>query len=198
MTARQPAAAARIRVGVGGWTYEPWRNNFFPPGLAASARSWPMPAASSPASRSTAPTTAPSSRRPSPSGATKRRTTSCSRSRPPASPPTASCWPRPASRSSASSAAASPSWATSSGPIVWQFMPTKRFDAAGLRGFPALLPQQRGRRGAAPCARRAARELPSPHYLALARRYGCTHGAHRLATSSRPSPTRKATWPTSG
>ena len=26
----------RIRVGVGGWTYEPWRNNFFPPGLAHS------------------------------------------------------------------------------------------------------------------------------------------------------------------
>ena len=26
----------RIRVGVGGWTYEPWRSNFFPPGLAHS------------------------------------------------------------------------------------------------------------------------------------------------------------------
>ena len=24
----------RIRVGVGGWVYEPWRNNFYPPGLA--------------------------------------------------------------------------------------------------------------------------------------------------------------------
>src|SRR3954464_7244137 len=23
----------RIRVGVGGWTYEPWRNNFYPRGL---------------------------------------------------------------------------------------------------------------------------------------------------------------------
>jgi len=23
---------ARIRVGVGGWTFEPWRNNFYPPG----------------------------------------------------------------------------------------------------------------------------------------------------------------------
>jgi hypothetical protein len=23
----------RIRVGVGGWTYAPWRDNFYPPGL---------------------------------------------------------------------------------------------------------------------------------------------------------------------
>ena len=27
-------SATRIRVGVGGWTFEPWRNNFFPKGLA--------------------------------------------------------------------------------------------------------------------------------------------------------------------
>ena len=26
----------RIRVGVGGWTFEPWRNNFYPAGLAQS------------------------------------------------------------------------------------------------------------------------------------------------------------------
>ncbi len=29
-------APARIRVGVGGWTYEPWRGNFFPDGLPHS------------------------------------------------------------------------------------------------------------------------------------------------------------------
>lgn len=29
-------APARIRVGVGGWTYEPWRGNFFPNGLPHS------------------------------------------------------------------------------------------------------------------------------------------------------------------
>ena len=27
-------AAARIRVGVGGWVFAPWRDNFYPPGLA--------------------------------------------------------------------------------------------------------------------------------------------------------------------
>src|SRR5437762_3046132 len=26
----------RIRIGVGGWTYEPWRDNFYPKGLPAS------------------------------------------------------------------------------------------------------------------------------------------------------------------
>jgi uncharacterized protein YecE (DUF72 family) len=27
-------SATRIRIGIGGWTYEPWRNNFFPEGWA--------------------------------------------------------------------------------------------------------------------------------------------------------------------
>ena len=27
------AANRRIHVGVGGWTYEPWRDNFYPKGL---------------------------------------------------------------------------------------------------------------------------------------------------------------------
>ena len=28
------AKATSIRVGIGGWTYEPWRDNFYPKGLA--------------------------------------------------------------------------------------------------------------------------------------------------------------------
>jgi uncharacterized protein YecE (DUF72 family) len=32
---KQPASAA-IRVGVGGWTFEPWRDNFYPKGWPAS------------------------------------------------------------------------------------------------------------------------------------------------------------------
>ena len=27
-------AKTSIRVGIGGWTYEPWRDNFYPKGLA--------------------------------------------------------------------------------------------------------------------------------------------------------------------
>ena len=29
-------AAGAIRVGVGGWTYEPWRGLFYPPGCRRS------------------------------------------------------------------------------------------------------------------------------------------------------------------
>jgi uncharacterized protein YecE (DUF72 family) len=32
--ARSTSSPGRIRVGVGGWVYEPWRDNFYPPGLA--------------------------------------------------------------------------------------------------------------------------------------------------------------------
>ena len=27
------ASTPAIRVGIGGWTFEPWRNNFYPEGL---------------------------------------------------------------------------------------------------------------------------------------------------------------------
>ena len=30
----QPTRRGSIRTGVGGWVYEPWRDNFYPPGLA--------------------------------------------------------------------------------------------------------------------------------------------------------------------
>jgi uncharacterized protein YecE (DUF72 family) len=29
-----PKAQGRIRVGIGGWSYEPWRKTFYPPGTA--------------------------------------------------------------------------------------------------------------------------------------------------------------------
>ncbi len=33
LTARRKKAAGAIRVGIGGWTYEPWRGTFYPEGL---------------------------------------------------------------------------------------------------------------------------------------------------------------------
>lgn len=33
MTTRDPDNQGDIRIGIGGWTYEPWRNNFYPPDL---------------------------------------------------------------------------------------------------------------------------------------------------------------------
>ncbi|MDF2813386.1 MAG: hypothetical protein K0S56_4417, partial [Microvirga sp.] len=29
-----PATRAKIRIGIGGWTFEPWRGTFYPDGLA--------------------------------------------------------------------------------------------------------------------------------------------------------------------
>jgi hypothetical protein len=72
----------RIFVGVGGWTYEPWRGVFYPKGCRRR-RSWSSPAASSPPSRSTAPSTAPSRRTASASGATRRRRLHVHRQGPP-------------------------------------------------------------------------------------------------------------------
>jgi uncharacterized protein YecE (DUF72 family) len=54
-----------------------------------------------------------------------------------------------ANRSRASSTAASPSSSDKLGPIVWQFMPTKQFDA---EDFEAFLRCCRRRRAAARCA----------------------------------------------
>src|SRR6185436_7765143 len=31
-----PATPATIRIGIGGWTFEPWRDTFYPKGLAAA------------------------------------------------------------------------------------------------------------------------------------------------------------------
>lgn len=36
MVKKRGGGAGRIRVGVGGWTYEPWRGTFYPDGLAQS------------------------------------------------------------------------------------------------------------------------------------------------------------------
>ena len=52
------ATRAAVRVGIGGWTFERWRGNFYPEGLAQGANSNTR-AGGSARSRSTAPTTAP-------------------------------------------------------------------------------------------------------------------------------------------
>ena len=31
--AKSPTKSGEIRVGIGGWTYEPWRGEFYPKGL---------------------------------------------------------------------------------------------------------------------------------------------------------------------
>ncbi len=162
----------RVFVGVGGWTYEPWRNNFYPQGLPHSREL----------------------------GYASRKLTAIEVNGTYYStfkPPTFARWrdETPAgfmfslkanrfatNRRLLATAGESIERFVGSGiselgdklgPIVWQFMPTKVFDAADFEPFLALLP-------------RAVDGLPlrhvldvrhesfnTPEYLALARRYGC-------------------------
>ncbi len=59
-----------------------------------------------------------------------------------ASPPTAACSRRPATRSSASSIPACTELGDRLGPVLWQFAPTKKFDEADFGKFLELLPEK--------------------------------------------------------
>ena len=82
-----PAGFRRIRIGISGWTYGPWRGRFYPKGLPRRRELALRPSAS-PRSRSTAPSTACSAPRASPPGPPRPPTTSSSRSRARATSPT--------------------------------------------------------------------------------------------------------------
>jgi uncharacterized protein YecE (DUF72 family) len=164
-------ASERIRVGVGGWTYEPWRDNFYPAGLPhdreleyASRRLTMIEvngtyySAMKPATfakwRSQTPEDFLFSLKASRYATNRRVLAEAGES---------------VERFCASGIA---ELGPKLGPIVWQFAPTKKFDAADFEAFLNLLP-------------RAAGGLPLRHvldvrhasfacagYLALARRFG--------------------------
>jgi uncharacterized protein YecE (DUF72 family) len=130
-----------IRVGVGGWTYEPWRGVFYPPGL---------PQAKELAHASRALTTIEingtyySTQKPASFAKWRAET------------PDGFVFTLKAHRFATNRrvlAEAGPSidhfvgsgiaeLGAKLGPIVWQFMPTKRFDAADFGAFLKLLPKE--------------------------------------------------------
>ncbi|MBL8288055.1 MAG: DUF72 domain-containing protein [Rubrivivax sp.] len=166
------AAPGAIRVGVGGWTFEPWRANFYPAGwpkdreLEYASRQLSMIEVNGTYYATQKPTTFARWRDETPDDfvfslkahrlATNRRVLA--------------------------EAGESIGWFCGSGiaelgaklgPIVWQFAPTKRFDAGDFEAFLKLLPRE------------VAGGLPLRHvmdvrhdsfrssaYLALARRHG--------------------------
>lgn len=163
----------RIRIGVGGWTYEPWRDNFFPKGLPhsqelayASRRLTAIEVNGTYYSTFNAPTFA-KWRDGTPDGfvfslkanrfATNRRELATAGD---------------SIRRFVGSGIAE--LGPKLGPIVWQFMPTKRFDVTDFEAFLELLPPQ-----VDGCKLRHVLDVrhesfESPAYLDLARRYGCT------------------------
>jgi uncharacterized protein YecE (DUF72 family) len=168
-----PGPSRRIRVGVGGWTYEPWRDNFFPKGLphqqelAYASRHLSAIEVNGTYYRTFKPAVFAAWRDETPEDfvfslkATRFAT----------------------NRKLLATARESIEYFVGSGiaelgaklgPIVWQFMPTKRFEAEDFEAFLALLPPRVGGRALRHVLDVRHESFAVPEYLALARRYGCT------------------------
>lgn len=161
------AGAPRIRVGVGGWTFEPWRDNFYPAG-------WPMDRELEYASRKLTMIevngTYYSTQKPATFAKWRDET------------PEDVVFSLKANRFATNrrvlaEAGESIGWFCGSGiaklgPIVWQFVPTKKFDAADFEAFRKLLPPEAGGVPLRHVMDVRHESFRSPQYLALARRHG--------------------------
>lgn len=161
---------ARVRVGVGGWTFEPWRNNFYPPG-------WPYGRELEYASRQLSAIeingTYYSSQKPATFAKWRDET------------PDDFVFSLKASRFATNRRVLAEAGesiqrfvdsgiaelAHKLGPIVWQFAPTKRFDAADFEAFLKLLPAEVGGIALRHVLDVRHDSFKTPAYLALARRY---------------------------
>ena len=162
----------RIRVGVGGWTYEPWRNNFYPQGLSHGKE---LQYASSKLTAIEVNGTYYSTFKP-PTFAKWRDET-----------PDGFMFSLKANRFATNRkllATAGESierfvgsgiieLGDKLGPIVWQFMPTKVFVPEDFEAFLALLPRSVEGRSLRHVLDVRHPSFDTPEYLALARRYGC-------------------------
>jgi uncharacterized protein YecE (DUF72 family) len=162
----------RIHIGIGGWTFEPWRDNFYPKGLPHSRELQYA------GSKLTAievngtyystfkPPTFEKWRDETPDGfvfslkanrfATNRKLLATSG--------------ESIERFIASGIA---ELKDKLGPIVWQFMPTKKFDAADFAAFLQLLPREAGGRPLKHVLDVRHESFACDEYLELARRFGC-------------------------
>lgn len=162
----------RIRVGVGGWTYEPWRDNFFPAGLphsqelAYASRRLTAIEVNGTYYSTFKPSTFAKWRDETPDGfvfslkanrfATHRKLLATAG--------------ESIERFVGSGIAA---LGDKLGPLVWQFMPTTAFEARDFEAFLALLPRSVEGRALRHVLDVRHESFRSPDYLPLARRYGC-------------------------
>jgi uncharacterized protein YecE (DUF72 family) len=159
-----------IRVGVGGWTYEPWRNNFYPAGLAQQRE---LEYASRKLTAIEINGTYYGTQKPE----------SFARWR--AETPDGFVFSLKASRFATNRRAlgeAGPAiehfvgsgiarLGPKLGPILWQFMPTKRFEPADFAAFLALLPREVENLPLRHVMDVRHPTFMTPEYLELARRY---------------------------
>ena len=163
---------SRVRVGVGGWTYEPWRDNFFPKGLPHSQE---LSYASRQLTAIEVNGTYYSTFKPATFAKWRDET-------PPGFVFSLKANRFATTRKLLATAGESIERFVGSGiaelgdklgPIVWQFMPTKRFEPEDFEAFLALLPKQIGGRTLKHVMDVRHESFLSPDYLPLARRYGC-------------------------
>jgi uncharacterized protein YecE (DUF72 family) len=171
-----PAGAGerrRIHVGVGGWTYEPWRDNFFPKGLPHSQE---LAYASQRLTAIEVNGTYYSTFKPATFARWRDET------------PEDFVFSLKANRFAtnrkllATAGEAIERFVGSGiaelgdklGPLLWQFMPTKQFDPVDFEAFLALLPARVDGRALRHVLDVRHESFAAPEYLPLARRYGCT------------------------
>ena len=160
----------KIRVGIGGWTFEPWRNNFYPAG-------WPHSRELEYASRHLSAIevngTYYSAQKPATFAKWRDET------------PDDFVFSLKASRFATNRRVLAEAGESIDrfvnqgiaelreklGPIVWQFAPTKRFDAADFEAFLKLLPTQVEGIALRHVLDVRHDSFKTPEYLALARRY---------------------------
>lgn len=163
----------RIHVGVGGWTYEPWRDNFYPRDLPHgrelhyASRQLTAIEVNGTYYSTFKPATFAKWRDETPDGfvfslkanrfATNRKVLATAG--------------ESIERFVGSGIA---QLGDKLGPIVWQFAPTKQFDAADFEAFLALLPKAVEGRPLRHALDVRHESFLAPGYLPLARRYGCT------------------------
>jgi uncharacterized protein YecE (DUF72 family) len=166
-----PDAAGRVRVGVGGWVYEPWRENFYPPGLAHAreldylSRRVTAIEINATYYRTQSPASFAKWRDATPDGfvfavkanrfATNRRVLGEAG--------------ESIERFLGSGLA---ELGPKLGPIVWQFATSKQFDGADFEAFLKLLPQRLGALRLRHAMEVRHTSFMTPEYVALARRYG--------------------------
>jgi len=135
------SAAARVRVGVGGWNYAPWRNNFYPAGLTQQRE---LEFASRQLTAIEINSTYYSAQKPATYANWRRQTPDGFRFSLKA--PRYATAPKALANSGKSINAfvfgGLAELGDRLGPISWQFMPTRRFDADDLGAFLDLLPRE--------------------------------------------------------
>ena len=166
--------ATGIRVGVGGWTFEPWRDNFFPKGLAHSKE---LAYASRQLTAIEVNGTYYSTMKPESFKKWRDET------------PDGFVFSLKASRFATNRRELSGAGDSihrfvdsglselgpKLGPIVWQFMPTKQFDPEDFEAFLALLPKDVEGRKLRHVLDVRHPSFMTPDYLKLARKYQCAN-----------------------